>query len=52
MMASVNSNTVSTVKTKNEDVLEKRGLFLGETIGAGAYAKVKIAKSKHTGQKV
>ena len=28
--------------------LEKRGLVLGETIGVGAYAKVKVARSVHT----
>jgi hypothetical protein len=32
--------------------LEKRGFLPGETIGVGAYAKVKLARSIHTGRKV
>lgn len=32
--------------------LEKRGFLPGETIGVGAYAKVKLARSIHTNRKV
>lgn len=50
--ATARKELLSSPSTSSKDPIERRGYIMGDTIGVGAYAKVKLARSARSGRKV